>query len=74
MKRWEIPFTVFTPEGSLKQLAEIKVRTVWPGGQSIYLADIEKRLGFNLTTDDARTWAKALIAAADALEAEQGKP
>lgn len=74
MKRWEIPFTIFTPEGKRKQFAEIKVRTVWPGGPSLYLADIEKRLGFTLTAYDARAWAKALIAAADALEAEQGKP
>ncbi len=71
---WNLPFTVFTREGPLKQSAELKLRSVWPGGKQIYLADIEKRLGFTLTAHDARTWAKALSEAANALEAAERKP
>jgi hypothetical protein len=71
---WNLPFTAFTREGSLKQSAELKLRSVWPGGDQIYLADIEKRLGFTLTAHDARTWAKALTEAANALEAAERKP
>jgi hypothetical protein len=71
---WNLPFTVFTVEGSLKQFAELKLRSVYPGGNQLYLADTEKRLGFTLTAHDARTWAKALTEAANALEATEPKP
>jgi hypothetical protein len=70
---WHIPFTVFTAEGHTKQFAELKLRSVHPGGNQIYLMDIEKRLGFTLTAHDARTWAKALTEAAKALEAAEQK-
>jgi hypothetical protein len=71
---WNLPFTVFTAEGALKQFAELKLRSVHPGGNQLYLADIEKRLGFTLTAYDARTWAKTLTEAANALEATEPKP
>ena len=70
---WNLPFTVFTAEGALKQFAGLKIRSVYPGGNQLYLADIEKRLGFTLTAHDARTWAKALTEAANALEAAEPK-
>ena len=69
-----VPFSVFTPDRTIKQFAEISIAERWPGGWAIYLADVEKRLGFLLTTYDARLWAKALTQAADALEAKGGKP
>jgi hypothetical protein len=59
---------------TLTQSAELKLRSVWPGGNQLYLADIEKRLGFTLTAHDARTWAKALTEAANALQAAERKP
>ena len=72
--RWEISFTVFEGHGLLKLPAKIEIRTAWPGGRRIVLADVEKRLGFNLTAADARAWAKALAEAADALEQQENKP
>lgn len=74
MMRWDISFTVFQGPGPLKLPAKIEITTVWPGGARIILQDTEKRLGFNLTADDARAWAKTLNEAAAALDAQGTKP
>ena len=73
LQPWNLPFTVFTREGALKEFAELKLRSAWPGGDQMYLTDIEKRLGFTLTAHDARAWAKALTEAANALELAERK-
>lgn len=73
MMRWDLSFTVFEGQGLLKLPAEIKIITVWPGGTRIVLQDMDARLGFNLTADDAQAWAKALNEAAGALNVQGTK-
>ena len=66
--RWLLEF------GPMREEASIYFQRMAPNHQGLRLGDVEKRLGFFLTPTQAREWAKALIEAADAVEAQESKP